>query len=141
MATLSADKSRKFGITEGPRTHMPVVQADIIYRGAAVGDNGSGYARPLAGGDPFAGFAVAKADNSAGSNGTIDVEMSTEGTVELTVVGATGVGDKDEVVYAIDDDTFTLTATTSYSAIGKIERWVSGTTCVVRYQAASHRSI
>lgn len=140
MTTLAADKSRKFGVSEGPHSNSPVVATDIIYQGAAVGDNASGYARPLSGGDAFLGFAFAKADNSAGSAGAIDVELRKTGEVTLSVTGVTGVGDIDETVYATDDDTFTLTSSGA-TAIGKILRYVSGTTVVVYFEAKSHQSI
>lgn len=140
MTTLAADKSRKFGISEGPHSNVGMVATDIIYQGAAVGDNGSGVARPLVAADVFLGFAFAKADNASGSAGDIDVELRLAGEVELSVTGVTGVGDIGETVYATDDDTYTLTASGA-SAIGKIVRWVSGTTCVVYYEAAAKRSI
>lgn len=140
MATLSADKSRKFGISEGPHNNLPVIASDIIYQGAAVGDNASGYFRPLVGGDVFAGFAFAKADNSSGSAGDIDVELRTSGEVTLTVTGVSGVGDVTETVYATDDDTFTLTSSGA-SAIGKVIRWETSTTAVVYFEAGYKRSI
>lgn len=140
MATLAADKSRKFGIDEGAHSNQAVVASDIIYQGAAVGDNASGYARPLVGGDVFLGFAFAKADNSSGSAGDIDVELRTKGEVTLTVTGVSGVADQQETVYATDDDTFTLTASGA-SSIGKVLRWVTSTTAVVYFEAGAVRSI
>lgn len=140
MSTLAADKSRKFGVSEGPHSNEPVIATDIIYQGAAVGDNGSGYARPLVGLDPFRGFAFANADNSSGAAGDVDVEVRKAGEVTLSVTGVTGVGDIDDTVYATDDDTFTKTASGA-TAIGKIVRWVTGTTCVVYFEALAKRSI
>lgn len=137
---LSADKSRKFGITEGPHSHEPVKASSTIYQGSAVGDDGSGYARALVAADPFRGFAFAKADNSAGSAADIDVEVRKNGEVELAVTGVTGVADIDDAVYATSDDTFTKTSSGA-TAIGKIVRWVSSTTCVVYFEALSKRSI
>src|SRR5687768_863678 len=65
MTTLAANKQRAYEL--GPRNMLPVIAADIIYEGAAVGAvAGTGHARPLVAGDSFSGFAVAKADNSAG---------------------------------------------------------------------------
>lgn len=140
MATLAADKNRKFGIDEGAHSNEPVIASDIIYQGAAVGDNGSGACRPLVAGDPFRGFAFAQADNSAGAVSDIDVELRKRGEVTLPVTSVTGIGDIDDTVYASDDDTFTK-ASTGNTAIGKIVRWVTGTTCVVYFEALSKRSI
>jgi len=119
---------------------LPVVATDIIYEGAAVGDNGSGYARPLVAADPFMGMAQRKADNSAGAAGAINVKVLEKGYVVLTVVGVSGVGDQRETVYATDDNTFTLTASAA-SSIGKVARHISGTSCLVYFESSSRRSI
>ncbi len=136
---LSADVSRKFGISEGPHSNKPVKASATIYQGAAVGDS-SGYMRGLVAADVFCGFAWAKADNSAGSNGDIDVEIREKGEVELTVVGVTSVDDEDQTVYATADGTFTLTASGA-SSIGKVKRYVSTGVAVVYFEAANLRSI
>src|SRR5574337_60984 len=113
MTTLAASKARDFIL--GAHNDLPVIASDIIYEGAAVGENGAGYFRPLVAADPFAGFAQSTVDNSA-------------------------VADEGSTVYASDDDTFTLTST-SNTAIGKITRYISGTTVEVYFEASSFRSI
>lgn len=137
MTTLAKNSPRAF--EEGIFNELPVVVTDIIYEGAAVGMS-SGYARPLVAGDNFAGFAVRKADNSAGAAGAINVKVRQRGRIVVAVTGVTGVTDVGSTVYASDDDTFTLSSTNN-SAIGKIIRRVSGTTCVVEFEAVSKRSI
>ncbi len=132
MTTLAANSPRHYEL--GDRNAFPVIASDIIYEGAAVGDNGSGLARPLAAADPFMGFAEAKADNSAGAASAINVRVLERGKIELAVTGVTGAGDVGSSVYASDDDTFTLTST-SNTLIGKVARHVSGTTCVVTFKA------
>ena len=52
----------------------------------------------------------------------------------------TGIANVTDAVYATDDDTFTLTATGGLQ-IGKVSRWISGTTCMVYFEAANLRSI
>lgn len=137
MATLGTDTPRRFEVNEDPLFNdLPIIAADIIYRGAAVGDNASGYARPLVAGDPFWGFAEEKCDNALGAAGDKRVRLRQQGSVELAVTGATGVGDVGSAVYASDDATFTLTAT-SNTLIGIVRRWVSSTTCIVRFDALS----
>jgi hypothetical protein len=138
MATLATNSPRAYEL--GEFNELPMIAADIIYEGAAVGDNGSGLARPLVAQDPFMGFAQRKADNSAGAASAVKVQVRTRGLIELTVVGAASAADVGETVYASDDDTFTLTST-SNTPIGKVHRWVSGTTCVVAFEAVSARSI
>ncbi|MDF3821979.1 hypothetical protein P3G55_18890 [Leptospira sp. 96542] len=132
MTTLATDVARPFEL--GDRNHLPVIAADIIYEGAAVGDNGSGYARPLVAGDPFLGFAVAKADNSAGAAGAINVEVRQKGRVQLPI-GGLAITDKGKTVYASDDNAFTLTASTN-SAIGRVIRYVSSGIGIVQFDAS-----
>jgi hypothetical protein len=133
MTTLAANKPRAYEL--GDNQEYPVIATDIIYEGAAVGENASGYARPLAAGDVFLGFATRKADNSTGAAGAINVEVKRKGQAQLAVVGATAVTANDRpLVYASDDDTFTLTASTN-SIIGRVSRWVSSAVCVVEFDA------
>lgn len=141
MATRASDIARPFEATGTPDLNdLPVVASDIIYEGSAVGDNGSGLARPLVSADPFLGFAMTQCDNSAGAASAKNVRVRQRGFVQVSVVGATSAADVSEPVYASDDDTFTLTAST-HGTIGKVHRWVSGTTCIVYFEAVPVRSI
>lgn len=121
MTTLAADTPRD--IVVGEHNHFPVIASDIIYEGAAVGDNGSGYARPLSGGDRFLGICREQADNSSGSAGDINVEVLRKGAVVLSVTGAV-ITDVGQPVYASDDNAFSFIKT-SGSYIGRVKRWVS----------------
>jgi len=121
MATLSNNKVREFGL-DG-LNELPVVASDIIYEGAAVGDDSNGYARPLEAGDPFRGFADRKADNSSGSAGDVNVKVRPRGLVKLAI-SSLAIDDVGKVVYASDDDTFTLTQG-SNTRIGYVHRWIS----------------
>ena len=133
MATLTADTPRDF--PQGDLEHYPVIASDIIYEGAFVGENGSGFARPLVAADPFMGVAVRKADNSSGAAGDINVQVKTKGRIIMPVAGATSETANDRpLCYASDDDTLTLTST-SNTAVGTVQKWISGTTCVVEFDA------
>lgn len=138
MATLAQDKPRAFGV--GDFNELPVIASDIIFEGAAVGDNGSGLARPLVAADPFLGFAKERCDNSAGAASARNVKLFERGKIELDVTGVASAADVGEAVYASDDDTFTLTAAGN-SAIGKVVRWVSGARCVVYFEGVQLRSL
>jgi len=146
MTTLAVDQPRSFEAGPDPvYNDMPVIASDIIYSGAAVGNAGTGsgldgYARPLVGGDEFEGFAEGKADNSSGAAGAVKVKLKQRGVVKLSVTGVTGATDKNSTVYATDDNTFTLTASGA-SAIGKVVRYISGTTVMVAFEAVGLRSI
>lgn len=133
MTTLAVDTPRTYQI--GDIEEYPVIAADIIYEGAAVGENGSGYSRPLVAGDTFQGFAIEKTDNSAGSAGDKTVRVKTRGRVQLAVAGATAITANDRpLVYASDDGTFTLTASTN-SHIGWVSRWIESGVAVVEFDA------
>lgn len=137
MTTLAANKLRDYQL--GDKEEYPVIAADIIYQGAAVGENGSGYARPLVAGDPFMGFAEAKADNSGGSAGAINVNVKKRGNIVLPISGIGITANDRPVVYAADDDTFTLTASTN-TPIGHVSRWISTGLAVVEFDAALMRA-
>lgn len=132
MTTLAANKLRDYQM--GDKEEYPVIAADIIYQGAVVGENGSGYSRPLQAGDPFQGFAEAIADNSGGAAGAITVFVKKRGNIVLPISGLAVTANDRPVVYASDDDTFTLTAT-SNSPIGRVSRWISTGLAVVEFDA------
>lgn len=133
MVTLATDTARTYQL--GDLEDYPAVATDIIYEGAAVGENAAGYARPLVALDPFLGFCVENCDNSAGAAGDRLVKVKTRGKAVLDVVGASAITANDRPpVYAVDDNSFTLTATGN-TKIGYVQRWVSGTQCVVEFDA------
>jgi len=131
MTTLAGDQPREY--YQGDFYNFPVIATDIIYQGAAVGDNGAGYARPLVAGDPFRGFADNKADNSTGLAGAKTVRTRTRGNIQLEIA-ALAITDVGKSVYASDDNTFTLTATAN-SKIGTVSSWVSAGLGVIDFTA------
>lgn len=132
MTTLAANKLRDYQM--GDKEEYPAVAADIVYQGAAVGENGSGYARPLVAGDPFLGFCEAIADNSGGAAGAINVNVKKRGNIVLPISSLAITANDRPVVFASDDDTFTLTATNN-SPIGRVSRWISTGLAVVEFDA------
>lgn len=137
MATLATDTPRVFETGHDEYVNsLPMIDNDIIYDGAAVGESGtSGTFRPLVSGDQFAGFAVAQADNTGTGHaaGAVNVDVKQAGRVKLSVTGASAVTDMDAKVFATDDNTFTLTP--SGTTIGRVARWVTGTYCIVDFDA------
>lgn len=100
-----------------------------LFQGAAVGDNGSGLARPLQAGDKFLGFCEAFVSTlpsspslglRAAQEENVQVRVLTSGIVELDVAGvkATSFG---MPVYASDDNSFTLSGPPN-SFIGTVHR-------------------
>lgn len=132
MTTLAADKPRNYQI--GEFEEYPVIASDIIFEGAAVGENASGYARPLVAGDVFLGFAKEKVDNSTGSAGDKRVKVRPRGFAELPVASL-AITDNDLAdVFASDDDTFTKSSTGN-SLIGYVSRFVSTGVGVVYFDS------
>lgn len=131
--TLAANQPRDYGTSYDAA--YPVIASDIIYEGAAVGENASGYARPLAAADPFLGFATAKVDNSAGAAGAKNVEVRTKGVIKLAISSIAITANDRPAVYASDDNTFTLTAT-SNSLIGYVLQWLETGYALVEFDAA-----
>ena len=140
MATLAANVKRDHEFNQDPLLNdIPMIADDIIFEGSAVGESASlGTARPLVNGDDFLGFAVAKADNTGGAAGDVNVRVMEKGRVKLDVLTVAGVADLGDGVNATDDNTFTLGAGTP---IGKIVRFISGTTCIVAFESLQQRSI
>lgn len=137
MATLTADTPRAYEI--GDRDEYPVIAADIIYEGAAVGENANGYARPLVAGDVFLGFCEKQVDNSTGAAGAKTVRVKTKGKLEAVISALAITANDRPAVYMSDDNTFTLTAT-SNSMIGYVSRWVSTGVGIVEFDAALVRA-
>ncbi len=132
MTTLAANKPRAYEL--GNRNHLPVIGADIIYEGAAVGVVvGTGHARPLAAGDVFGGFAEATADNATGAAAAINVQVVKSGEIQLAVTGAV-ITDVGQPVYATDDDTFVFNPVGAVY-IGLVKRFVSAGVVVVEFNA------
>ncbi len=131
MATLAGNKPRDYELAD--INELPVIATDVIYEGAAVGDNGNGYARPLVAGDPFRGFAESKADNISGSAGDITVRVRTKGKAVLSISGL-AITDVGKDVYASDDDTFSLTQGAN-TRIGHVYRYVESGKGIVEFDA------
>lgn len=132
MTTLAVNAPRAYEL--GDRNDIPVIASDIIYEGAAVGIvAASGHARPLVGGDVFAGFALAKADNAAGAAAAINVRVVTRGRIQLAVSGAV-ITDVDQPVYAQDDNAFSFTPVGG-TFVGFVSRYVSAGQAIVEFDA------
>lgn len=66
MAKLTNDITRTYEL--GDTSEYPMLGGEIIYEGAAVGINSSGYAHALQTGDKFAGFAEERVDKPLSRN-------------------------------------------------------------------------
>ncbi len=142
MATLATDSVRQYDLGPDPLfNEYPIIASDTVWRGAAVGESSSaGTARPLVAADTFLGFCEETCANEGGAASAKRVKVRVRGVVKLSVATAASAADNDDAVYASDDDTFTK-ASTGNTQIGKILRWVTGTTCYVYFEGVAARSI
>ncbi len=130
MVTLAVDKARVFEL--GTINEIPVIAADIIYEGGAIGVvKASGHARPLTSVDEFKGFAESQCDNSLGAAAAKKVRARKNGLVQLSVSGAV-ITDIGQPVYATDDDTFVFLPTGGVF-IGFVHRFVSSGVVIVAF--------
>lgn len=130
MTTLAVDTPRTYEL--GDVNEFPVIAAEIIYEGAAVGlVAASGHAQPLTSADKFVGFAERKVDNSAGAAAAKNVRVNKRGSVQLAVSGAV-ITDIGAAVYATDDNTFVFTPVSAVF-IGFVRRFVSSGVVVVDF--------
>ena len=143
MTTLAANLKRTYEFNIDPLLNdLDVIAADIIFEGAAVGESSStGTFRPLQDGDVFAGFAVAKCDNTGGAASAKTIRVRQRGVVKLPVGGTLSLADVGATVYATDDNTFSKTDSGSDTAIGKIVRFLTTTTAMVAFEATAVRSL
>ena len=99
-------------------TVIPVKETTTIYKGSLVGVDATGYAIVMAdtAGIRFAGVAIYGVDNSGGSSGDLNVTVDNLKVQKITCSGASQawVG---SMMYAVDDDTVALIATTTEDII------------------------
>jgi len=131
MTTLALDTPRVY--EGGNVNELGVIASDIIYEGAAVGDNASGIARPLVAGDKFRGFAEYRADNSDGAASDIRVRFWETGKIKLAVTGAV-ITDIKQPIYASDDNAFTFSPVGN-SYVGVVHRFVASGSVIVDFDA------
>jgi len=133
MTALATDVNRNYEL--GDINQVPVKSSSIIYQGAAVGGNSSGYARPIQNGDKFFGFADEHIDNSSGLDGDKTVRVRKRGAILLDISNI-ALGDIGKSVYATDDNTFTLSNANAVY-IGQISRIDSSGVALVEFDVAA----
>ncbi|MBI5816688.1 MAG: hypothetical protein HZB29_13885 [Nitrospinae bacterium] len=103
MANLTSD--RKTTRRDGALFSHPAAAATVVYSGALVAINQSGYAIPAADDatHTFAGKSDVQADNSAGINGDVIVEGHRSGVFDFNSSGMTQA-DLNTDAYVVDDN-------------------------------------
>lgn len=134
MATLAADSPITHVL--GEHNSVPIIADDIVYESAMVGDNASGYGRPLVAADRFLGHAIEKVDNTGGAAGAKNIRILTgRYRLEVALVGL--ITDVGQPVYASDDQVLTFSAAGN-SYVGVITRYVSATKMEVEFRPGEY---
>jgi hypothetical protein len=126
--TLSADKKPQY--RDGIEIEYPVAAGAVIYLGAMVCVNASGYAVPAAdtSGFKFVGWAVAKVDNTGGADGAkkVIVRRASLFRVKGSNLAQAQVGAS---MYVVDDETVGAAAeATNNVLVGSLAIYESATT-------------
>jgi len=133
MATLAAD-TPVIGVIGN--NAIGIIASDIVYEGAMVGDNGSGYGRPLVAGDKFLGHAISRVTNAVATAGQYEITLPA-GRYRMVVDLVGLVTDVGQPVYASDDSVLTFIgagASVGNSYVGVISRYVSATQMEVEFR-------
>lgn len=130
---LSADTLRVYEV--GDLNEATVAAGVTIYEGAFVfalkSDGTAVVATPAISTHAFYGVAIAGA--TAGNK----VRFKHRGFIQMPVTGASAAS-VGAIVYASDDNTLTLTASTNVP-VGYVHRHVTSTTCIVEFRSTAER--
>ncbi len=130
-ATAARDVKR----ADGDLITVPVDDGDTIYAGTLVMVNTAGFA--VKGADTasnlFVGVAADTVNNASGADGDKKVAVYTEGTFEFAFSGTAAQADVGKSVYAVDNQTVALAATTTNDVlVGKIVEFIDASTVRVK---------
>ena len=128
MATTT---ERKITRSDSDKGSAPVAASDKIPGGTLVFSSATGYAESgiAAGVNKLLGVAHNTADNSSGSDGDETSEFWRRGQFEFAIAAVTQA-DVNKKVYAVDNDTVSLTST-NQTYVGTISEIVSATKVMV----------
>ncbi len=130
MSALTNDRDTT--VKEGRYTAYPVKGGSKIYAGGMVCIGADGYVVPAAdaAGLKFVGVARRFTDNSAGASGAVTVEVWRRGCFGLAVSGSMAGSNVGDAVYAVDDQTVSLTST-DHVKCGVVSEYVSASSVYV----------
>lgn len=114
-----------------------VAAAAHVHKGALVGVNAAGYARPLVAGDTFVGLAYEEMDNAGGEDGAVALRVYTVGDFGASVAGAT-MADIGRPVFASDDEIFTFDGS-GHTYLGVVADVVAAGEIILRIDPLRHQ--
>ena len=132
---LSADQ---FYETSDPQTiAFQLTNSQVIFAGALIGiDTSTGLAVEWfdTANFIFAGIALRGATGDTTASPVVDVDVNCGGMLlkKIPVTGVTAITNVGDLVFASDDNTFDVAATSNVAEVGIITRFYSGTTCDVQ---------
>lgn len=129
MATTS---ERLIVRSDSNKGNAPVAAGDKIPGGTLCFSNAAGYATHVidGGANKLLGVAHETGDNTGGANGDLNVDFWRESQFQFPVSGGVTQADIGKKVYAVDNDTLSLTATNQVY-VGTITEIVSATDVMV----------
>jgi len=122
---LSADRATAY--RDGLEQELPVAASTLIYAGSLVAVDAAGYAVPAAdaAGLVVMGVAMARADNSAGAAGDIQVVVRRRGVFRFKGSGL-AQAQVGQDMYAVDDQTVAAASvTTNDIKVGRLVAYIS----------------
>lgn len=132
---LSADQ---FYETSDPQTiAFQLTNSQVVFAGALIGiDTSTGLAVEWfdTANFIFAGIALRGATGDTTASPVVDVDVNCGGMLlkKIPVTGVTALTNVGDLVFASDDNTFDVAATSNVAEVGIITRFYSGTTCDVQ---------
>ena len=119
MTALAADRNTP--MQDGAKQGYPVAAGAVIYAGALMGINGSGYAVPMtqAAGLACVGVAEFQYNNASGAAAALTAIAQRRKCFRFNNPNAITLASAGATVYALDDNSVTLTAAGA-SAVGTI---------------------
>ena len=132
---LSADQ---FYETSDPQTiAFQLTNSQVIFAGALIGiDTTTGLAVEWfdTANFIFAGIALRGVTGDTTASPGVDVDVNCGGMLlkKIPVTGVTAITNVGDLVFASDDNTFDVAATSNVAEVGIITRFYSGTTCDVQ---------
>lgn len=122
---------------EGDFQDLPVADNVLIYEGALIEIDGSGYATPLSGTtNKFAGVAYRQADNTITGHTAGGINVKIDASIHRRKMAVTGASRANcgKPVYASDDGTLTMTGAAAAAPVGILVDYISTGVGVVLLQ-------
>jgi len=103
---------------------IPAASGAVVFEGSMVSESATGYGDQLAVTGKFVGHCYAKADNTDGADGAIDIQVYTGKYRLKSYLSGLAITDVGKKIYATDDNVITL-ARNAALLVGKVVRFIA----------------